>query len=166
MFLSWLLRQGISDALAKWLLKPVETASTFRSWVLLKFMFGARMSNAQLSSLLNDYRESLMTTADELGATKEPRHGHEQDDHGDGGHLGWARRVMRLRTASSAHPASAATAEEVVVSQVAVLPSRDVPHVPGVRAWLTGLPVDLDQIAVLVADPHVAVLVCARRQAP
>lgn len=63
------------DALAEWLLKPVETASTFRSGVLLKFMFGARMSNAQLSSLLSDYRESLMTTADDLGATIEQLRG-------------------------------------------------------------------------------------------
>lgn len=65
----WSSTRAGRDALADWLLSPAKDVNDFRSGFLLKFMFGARMPRATLSSLLADYRESLLTTLEDLGAT-------------------------------------------------------------------------------------------------
>ena len=65
----WSSTRAGRDALADWLLRPAEDVDNFRSGFLLKFMFGARMPRAALSSLLADYRESLLTTVTDLSAT-------------------------------------------------------------------------------------------------
>lgn len=56
------------QALADWLTRPAVGGSSFRSGVLLKFMFGSRMSPAALAALLADYRESLAGTVTDLTA--------------------------------------------------------------------------------------------------
>lgn len=64
----WSTTEQGRQALADWLSRPAEGGTSFRSGVLLKFMFGARMSPAALTSLLADYRESLQTTATDLSS--------------------------------------------------------------------------------------------------
>jgi DNA-binding PadR family transcriptional regulator len=53
-------------ALAHWLGKPTETATTFRSGFLLKLFFGLRMHPPALAALLTDYRRSLEAQRDQL----------------------------------------------------------------------------------------------------
>lgn len=67
----WAVTAPGRQALADWLTRPVEGGTSFRSGILLKFMFGASMPPEALALLLANYRESLQVTVADLTAIVE-----------------------------------------------------------------------------------------------
>ncbi len=67
----WSTTEEGRSALIAWLSRPAESPDGFRSGVLLKLLFGARMPAEALTVLLAEYRESLQATATQLAAIVE-----------------------------------------------------------------------------------------------
>lgn len=64
----WSTTEDGRGALASWLAQPAVAGGADRNGFLVKFFFGARMSQEAMRTLLDDYRESLEATRADLAA--------------------------------------------------------------------------------------------------